>query len=416
MRNRAFLTIYESLWRGCLPLLRLSTRLREGWAQRTLKATVLDRADIWIQAASVGEAYLALHLAKALREDADLKIMITSSTSQGVELLTRSKAQLSIKTAYFPFDLPALMSKALTRVGPKVMVLLETELWPGLFASCNRLGIPLLILNGRLSSSSFRGHLLLKGFWHKHLPKRVLAVSTEDAARYSLLFGRGVVGTMHNMKFDRVSIQSLEPEENPLKNLFPSSFPFVVFGSVRKEEEADIQYVIQRLRMERDGLLIGLFPRHMHRVEAWEKRLSKAQIPYQLRSQMDKTSATRGGVILWDKLGELGFAYGLSRAVFVGGSLRPCGGQNFLEPLTYGVVPNVGPYLDNFQWIGSELFSIGLARQIKSKEELVSCLLKDLSEPKDPQKVLGLAQAYLRERQGGTQEACKEIMKRIFQP
>jgi len=395
--------------------LRFSARLKEGWAQRTLKGSSLRRADIWIQAASVGEAYLALHLVRALKEQGDIKVLITSSTSQGVGLLAEAKEHLSLEIAYFPFDLPGIMSKALAHVRPKVMVVLEAELWPGLFAASSGLSIPLLIVNGRLSPSSLRGHLLLKGFWRKYPPEKVLAVSSEDAERYSRLFGERVVDTMNNMKFDRVSIQAGGQEENPLKNLIPASWPFVVLGSIRKEEEAGIQYVIKRLRTERKELVIGLFPRHMHRVGAWEKRLSKAQIPYKLRSQMDKAPARPGMVILWDKLGELGQAYGLSQAVFVGGSLRPCGGQNFLEPLTHGVVPNVGPHLDNFQWIGPEIFTLGLARQVKNKEELVHCLLKDLSEPRNPQEVLDLARTYLRGRQGGTQQACSEIMKRISQ-
>ncbi len=356
---------------------------------------------------------MALHLANALRERIDVRVFITSSTSQGVDLLHRGREKVPIDVGYFPFDLPRLMWRALSTVRPRVVVVLETELWPGLFSSCRRLSIPLIMANARLSPGSLKGHLFLKKFWQRNRPQKVLAVSGDDAIRYRQLFGDGIVGIMGNMKFDRVTLGQPASHPSTIRGLIPDSIPFVVLGSIRKEEERDILHVMASLRENRRDMVIGLFPRHMHRVKAWEKRLSKEGIPYVLRSRAEGKRPASGSVVLWDVMGELSQAYGLAKAVFVGGSLKPCGGQNFLEPLVHGVIPNVGPHWKNFQWIGREIFRQGLARQVRDKEELASALLRDLASQRDREEVLKMAKDYLDKRRGGTEMVCREIIKRI---
>ena len=116
-----------------------------------------------------------------------------------------------------------------------------------------------------------------------------------------------------------------------------------------------------------------------------------------------------GTVILWDTFGELPFAYGLSKAAFVGGSLVPLGGQNFLEALTSGVLPIIGPYWENFAWVGSNIVSQGLIRIASDWQEVADLLGEDLKKTPSHGKVRARALNYIKSRQGGTAHACRVI-------
>jgi 3-deoxy-D-manno-octulosonic-acid transferase len=116
-----------------------------------------------------------------------------------------------------------------------------------------------------------------------------------------------------------------------------------------------------------------------------------------------------GTVILWDTFGELSALYERAQAVFVGGSLEPLGGQNFLEPLTCGVIPVIGPHWDNFKWVGRELFGLGLVRQVENGAAVAEQLVHDLQRPDDRHAVTTAAMGYIQRNQGGTRRGCRLI-------
>jgi 3-deoxy-D-manno-octulosonic-acid transferase len=413
--NRFILNVYNLAWMIVLPGLLISNRLRRSWRQRLIWKEDIQPVDLWIQAASGGEAYLALEIIKKLQMSAT--VMITSGTDQGlsilrdgIEHLPESKNSLHIKTAYFPFDAPWLMKHVINIWQPKLLVILETELWPGLMAACNEKKIPILIINGRLSKKSLPAYLKLKTFWRQARPEKIYAISPDDACRFKHLFGNNRVETMNNIKFDRINFTpNLTTDPGPVLPIIPTDSPFIVLGSVRKEEEKDILKIIVKTLSLQPETVIGLFPRHMHRIKSWKHILNSAGVRWILRSRHDHPSRP-GTVVLWDIFGELNKAYATANAVFVGGSLRPCGGQNFIEPLNYGVIPCVGPFLDNFTWVGEKIFSHKLAFRITNRHELVKTLLTHLETPRDRQKIIERAKTYVTERQGGTDQACQAIM------
>ena len=144
---KVFLWFYDLVWKIVLPGLSLNLRIAEGYEQRTLKKK-LPKADLWIQAASVGESYLACEILKNLRLSYPIKVIVTTNTHQGLEILERSiidiikdHRELSVFPAYFPFDKPSIMKKAVRQVCPKIMVLLESEIWPGLLYALTRLSL-----------------------------------------------------------------------------------------------------------------------------------------------------------------------------------------------------------------------------------------------------------------------------------
>ncbi len=376
-----------------------------------MRSADLNPVDLWIQGASGGEAYLALEIVTSLSSQGERKILLTSGTVQGLSILKqgRFKTTGSVETAYFPFDIPHLMIHGLEYRRPKLVVLLETELWPGLMAACHKKDVPVIIVNGRMSERSLKGYLIFKSFWKEFGPERIYAISPDDAHRFGILFGPERVEEMNNIKFDRMDFGvDYRSNSTPLESIVPFHVPFLVLGSVRKEEERDIERVIEVVSSTLPGIVIGLFPRHMHRVGWWRQTLERIGIRWTLRSEL-QGPVSPGTTILWDRFGELNFAYAIARAVFVGGSLKPCGGQNFLEPLGHGVVPCVGPFLDNFRWVGEDIFQRGLALRVNSRKELARALLTNLVNPQPRDDVVARAEKYVQERRGGTAQACQLI-------
>ena len=353
---RSALYLYDKIWRTLLPFLRRNRRLGEGFAQRTLKSP-LETADLWIQAASVGEVYLALEIIKRLCPVNNTRILLTTNTRQGMEIIAKAASDLDptrlrvqTRAAYCPLDRPSIMLQAVQQVRPQVVVLLESEIWPAMLSALKKAAIPVLIINGRMTARSLKHYRIWPGLWRWLQPAEVLAISQADAARFADLFKGAPVSIMHNIKFDRLSLPDAEtPKETDLNRLIQPHQLFVVLGSVRQQEEDLIARMIRKLHNNQPGAVIGLFPRHSHRISFWQKTLGQLHLSLKLRSQW-KQPLKDGGVILWDTFGELGRAYESAQAAFVGGSLAPLGGQNFLEPLIYGVRPVIGPHWDNFRW------------------------------------------------------------------
>ena len=416
--SRLFLGAYSGLWRAAQPLLRRHKRLRDDFARRLVPddwlaaglpgpaAAVPDMPGpdapplrVWVQAASGGEAWLvhclvpalagtlAVHPALASRP---LDLLCTTWTRQGLDILEKLPAPpaVSILSRHFPLDRPDMMRRAMAMARPDAVVLLETELWPGLLAAARENRVPVLALNARMTEKSFRAYGKLAFFWREHAPERVLAISAEDADRFARLFGHPErVDVMPNIKFDRL----LENSIHPARGDSPASFRreagigdtalLAVLASVREEEEhllLPVARALYGLSIHGRPVAVAVAPRHMHRVAAWKTGLRAAGVPFRLRSMKDgqgsgkdaSTSLPAPPVYLWDTFGELPSLYAIADAAYVGGSLVPLGGQNFLEAAAQGVIPLVGPHIDNFLWAGKELFAEGLAVMLPEASEL----------------------------------------------
>jgi len=377
---------------------------------------MLPVADIWIQAASAGESYLALEIIKALKVDRTVKILVTTNTSQGIDILNRALAdqgstgeKIHVTVAYFPFDKPALMHKAVAAIRPAAMVLLETEIWPGLLRALNQQHCKAIIINGRITDRSLKRYLLWPSIWHHLRPAKVLAISPVDAERFKQLFGPDGIETMPNIKFDRVASAAASADHpNRIKDLVPGGLTFAVLASVRRQEEPLVQQIIIAILGSRPQTVIGLFPRHLHRIRSWQKALNQAGVRWSLRSEA-KGPASAGTVIIWDTFGELQQAYQFCNSAFVGGSLAPLGGQNFLEALICGTRPVIGPSWENFAWVGAEIIDAGLLRVAGTWQEVADLVLKEMANPAPRDEIINRSFEYIKDRQGGTARACRAI-------
>ena len=411
----AALFFYEALWKVAIPFLSRNKRLAEGLAHRKLERK-LPKANLWIQAASAGESYLAQSILKSLKFSKPIHVLVTSNTRQGIDILagtasdmTSKKGNISLSSAYFPFDRPSIMRQAVKEVSPDVMVLLESDLWPGLLSALKRAGIKVLVINGRMVEKSLRHYQIWPFFWKNLAPDGIYAVSYEDALRFRALFGKDRVSVMSNIKFDRITTSDTQPEIfESIKRILPPGIPFLVLASVRKEEEPLILKMIQKILAQQPKTVIGLFPRHMHRLLHWQKALGKISIPWRYRSETNEP-VQPGTVIVWDKFGELASSYQLAGAAFVGGSLVPLGGQNFLEPLMCGINPVIGPSWFHFYWVGKQIIDLKLVHMADDWGTAADMLIKALQSAFSRENVRQAARSYIKQRRGGTTQACRII-------
>ena len=406
--------IYDFCWGIALPFLSRHHRLAEGYKQRTLKDNLPGTADIWIQAASVGESFLALEIFKSLVLKQPVRFLLTSNTQQGIEILNRELAKQAVVgnrafVRYFPFDKPSLMATAVARIRPKLMILLETEIWPGLLQALKKHGSKILIVNGRITPKSLRRYLIWPSIWRILKPDEILAISPADADRFGRLFGQDRIEVMYNIKFDRI-LPSVSPgdDHKKIEAILTPGSPFVVLASVRGEEEADLKKIIDAVLNKRPKTIIGLFPRHMHRVTSWQNILTQMKIEWRLRSKVTQP-VSDGTVIIWDTIGELMPAYRRAVSAFVGGSLAPLGGQNFLEAIVNGLIPVIGPSWENFSWVGRNIIDAGLLRVAGSWQEVAASILGDLENAPSRSEVVETANRFLEARKGGTALACLRI-------
>lgn len=409
MLNSLLLKAYGGLWTAASPLLRRHKRLAEGFDERLVPADWPglpprpggggEGLRVWLQAASGGEAWLAHSLLPAFHRafssmafpgrtlhPSQPTFLCTSCTRQGLDILRSLPSPPATVARYFPLDAPSLMAKALAAAAPNLLVLLETELWPGLLEAARRRGTPVIVINGRMTKKSFKAYSLCSSFWRGAAPARVLAVSEGDAQRFASLF-RCPVSVMPNIKFDRMAEAVALPTPPSMRGGagIPEETPLAVFASVREEEEDLLVPVIRALadiRITGRPVAVAVAPRHMHRIDAWRNKLGKAGISF-LRRSANTAFAPGAGplpVYLWDTFGELQALYASADAAFVGGSLAPLGGQNFLEAPALGIPALVGPHTDNFSWVEDDIFSTGLVRRVRDSRELTAAMSELLAE------------------------------------
>ncbi len=416
-----FFKFYNILWRMALPFLKKNKRLNIGFEKRT-SCLHHAKTDIWIQAASAGEAYLAVSLIKGLAPKTKKQILVTSMTSQGMEILKSGLScgnisrLIDLKIEWFFFDMPQIIEQAVKTINPSVMILLETEIWPALLFFLKQSRAKIFIVNARLSKKSFSHYMKTRFLWKHLAPDLILATSEQDAKRYELVFEESrikpKVKTMPNIKFESMDSGAIDTGTlKNIKNILPRHVPFTILASIRRQEEKNIVCILKDILKGSPDQVVAIFPRHIHRIRSWEKLLTRLEVDFRLKSKMD-TSLSAPKVILWDTFGELNAAYAFASVVFVGGSLKPLGGQNFLEPAIKGAITIIGPHYDDFAWVNDDIFKKGIVIKKNNWKSVAKTILKTIKSPANKKDTrIDKAQNFIRTNQGGTLQACNEILK-----
>ncbi|MFC7302165.1 lipid IV(A) 3-deoxy-D-manno-octulosonic acid transferase [Cognatiluteimonas weifangensis] len=371
------ITVYHLIWRGF--------RQREyfqRWHERyAVYADAPQAATLWVHAVSVGEVNAAAPLVNALRARYPyLRLLVTSITPTG-SARVRALWGDKVEHVYLPYDLPGAVARFLRHYRPQLALVLETELWPNLLFGCRDHGVPVYIVNARLSERSLRGYRVLRPLLRRALRsvRAVLAQSGGDAARFVRLGAAAETTRVSgNLKYD-VAVGSGWPA-------FAAAFAerigaraAWIAASTHAEEEAAVIAIHRRLRARWPDLLLLWAPRHPERFKAVAQQAVEAGWRVATR-QLTQWPDRDDAVFVIDTLGELMPFYGCARVAFVGGSLQPVGGHNLLEPAAVGTAVVSGPHLHNFADIAARMRAAGALRVGADAEQVgteIAALLAD---------------------------------------
>ncbi|MEW6719655.1 MAG: 3-deoxy-D-manno-octulosonic acid transferase [Thermodesulfobacteriota bacterium] len=335
-----------------------------------------DRPTIWMHAVSVGETNASVPLLRRLKERIHGgRLLLSNVTVTGRRTAEKALSEVVEERFYFPFDLPGVCGRFLDRVRPDVVVVVETEIWPNFLAGCARRGIPVVIVNGRLSARSFRGYSRVRWFFSPVLGtlRSISAQTREDADRFVALGANpSIVRVGGNLKFD-VS----PPESGPtslaalLEGEKSSGTRWIVAGSTHEGEEEIVLRAFESAHRDGPKIKLLLAPRHPERFGAVEALLCQRGISPARRTAIPEgKTRIEETVLLLDTVGELPSAYAAADLAFVGGSLVPKGGHNVLEPAWHGVPAIVGPHMENFREIADLFLGAGALLQVAGESEL----------------------------------------------
>lgn len=331
---------------------------RQGLAHRFGRTPVADRKTIWCHAVSVGEVRAVSPMLSLLQEDekARDRIVLSTVTVTGQETANRECGFVS-QIFYFPLDLPFIPKRAVSRLKPEVFITVETEIWPNFFNACFKRGVPVILVNGRISDNSYSRYRKFRWFFKPVLQmvSLFLMQSEEDAQRIRDLGARPeTVKMTGNMKYDRVPEPVTLPDS--VKEWAKGRFLFVAGSTHAGEEEIVLEAIASLVGL---NILLGLVPRHPERFDEVVELLKAKGITYTKYTDILSGQAVNGNVVLVDAMGVLDGFYALADAAFVGGSMVPVGGHNLLEPAMHGIPVLTGPYTHNFRDITSALLAGG---------------------------------------------------------
>lgn len=376
---------YTLLFYLALPLLFLrlywrSRRLPEyrlQWKQRLGYVNFRVNHAIWIHAVSLGETIAAIPLVKALQQTyPSVPIVMTNMTPTGA---ARVKAVFgeTVHQSYVPYDLPRFLLRFVKRINPKVLVVMETELWPNLFAVCREQHVPIIVANARLSERSSKGYARIPSLNRAMFAAihRLAAQSETDANRFAALgLPREKIVVSGNIKFDLVVPDDLTIKAEQLRHVLGKERSIWIAASTHAGEELLLLAVHRALLQHLPSLLLVLVPRHPDRFDDVASLLQKERLSYARRSLNQTVDATTQ-VYLGDTLGELMTMYAVADIAFVGGSLVKVGGHNMLEPAALHKPILTGPHLYHFVDISQQLFLAKGMQVVQHPEALQKALL-----------------------------------------
>ncbi|WGE32246.1 lipid IV(A) 3-deoxy-D-manno-octulosonic acid transferase [Actinobacillus genomosp. 2] len=327
---------------------------------------------IIIHAASVGEVIAATQLIKAIQlKYPKLPITVTTVTPTG-SARVRAAFGSSVSHFYLPYDLPDAVNRFLKFIDPKLIIVIETELWPNLIHQSYLKKIPFVIANARLSPRSAKRYGWIKAGLKDMLTKisSIMAQDAVSAERYlNLGFSAEHLINTGNLKFDLEVTPDLRSKVDKVRNVLKlANRPVWVAGSTHEGEEKIILEAHKKLLEIWPDLVLILVPRHPERFQQVQELLNKSELIYVKRtSNLPLKPKTQ--VLLGDTMGEMMLFYGLAKIAFVGGSLVKHGGHNPLEPIAFELPVISGVHTFNFPEIFAKLHYVNGVVEVKSNEQ-----------------------------------------------
>jgi 3-deoxy-D-manno-octulosonic-acid transferase len=382
---------------------RFSQRL--GQYPASLRKSFRGRPRLWLHAVSVGEVGVAgAILSQIKRPLSPAQVGLSTTTEQGYASAGSLAGGLA-RRFYAPIDLDHFNRKAIAMVRPKVLALLETEIWPGLIVAAHDMGVRVAIVNGRISVrtiGAYRRILPLMRHTLSHIDGFSM-ISDEDAERIQLLGAPAHrIEVNGNAKFDGCALPVNGASEQWAHTLYTTApdTPVIVAGSTRFPEEQMVLDAYLSIRRAFPKTVLILAPRHVARCPQIEQWVTARGLEYQKRSQLSGSNPRRAPIVILDTMGELAATYGAASFVFCGGSLVPKGGQNLIEPAMWGKAVMCGPSMEDFREAHACIQRAGGCVTVENTAALAATALHWLAYPDKANAAGRAARNILREHRG----------------
>ena len=386
---------------------------RLGIFNKQLVNNLSKEKNIWIHTVSIGEFLSILPLIEKLKKENSIVISFTTKTGRKVA----EEKLKDVYKVYFPFDISFIVKKVIKLLNPKIILIAETEIWPNLIINAYRKKIPLIIINGRISDNSFNRYKKVRFLTKKILPYvSKIIMRSEDEKNKIIFLGAEeknvIVGG--SFKFDTAFWLSKEINSELVRKKYgiEENKKLIVFGSIHPEEEEGVINIIKKIMDKYKDLIFVIVPRYLDRTKIYEK-LEKQLIRYIRKSQMPIKNEIN--VIVVDTYGELNNFYSICDIAFVGGSLNGYGGQNPLEPISFGkcVICGKDMFLLKYEW--EIIKSKGGGIEVKNFEELYEKIIYLIENP-DISKKIGQTGYKLILKNKGAMEKMLEIINSYIYP
>lgn len=402
--NLLFLAVYPLLLPGFL----LRMFRRGGYAARMgdrislypddVRSRLLEHSGewVWVHAVSVGEVQVAAQLMRQWRlDEPDVRFCFSTTSSTGWKMAGRELTDRD-ELVYNPLDFPNFVKSALLTVKPRAVVITESEIWPCFIRTAAKKGIPLYLINARVSDRSAPRYRLARWWFADVLGSfsRIFAQSNLDKARLvDAGAPEGIVEVSGSFKFD--AARRDEGKEREMRSWIGEG-KILLGGSTWPGEDVVLLSVLKN----RPDVKLVIAPRHFEKADAVEENIKRAGFGCIRRSRGD--GPVPGGVYLSDTTGELMGLYGIADVVFVGKSLCAHGSQNMIEPCLCGKPVVVGPYTENFRPVMADLLEADAIIQVGNADELRRKLLDFLDDAGD----IGIRAAEAVRRRSGVVASC----------
>lgn len=377
--------IYNLLTLCALPFLIViglaKSKMRKNFRQR-LAPSVHERpaeGACMIHGASIGEAMIALGIAGYLEENTGLhRFLFTTNTSYALEMLEkRTQGSPDRRARSLPFDLLFSVTRFLDQERPSVIIVVETEIWPNLIWQSGRRGIPVIVINGRISDSTLASYRRMSFFMKSALAgiDAVIAQSEEHRGRFIS------IGMSPERVFATGNIKYFRPAgDNPAAGTLHEKI--ITLGSVKEKELDEIYRAVTLIKGDLPDHTVCIAPREIHLSGTIEKDLSETfrTARYSKLRNDSAQDITGFDVVVVDTVGDLMGIYGRSAVAFVGGSLAPYGGQNMLEPLFTGTPVLFGPFTENFRDIAEAILEKKAGFLVRSGSDIHLCVKRLLGD------------------------------------
>jgi len=392
------------------------------WAERfgNIPFQEANPGAIWVHAVSLGETLAVAGLIKEMQKAfPERKIYLSHVTPTGREAGEARLPSIAGRF-YLPLDWRWAVRKALARIRPSLLVIVETELWPNLLRAAQEAGAHVVMVNARMSKRSLRGYSLARPFMRRVLANvnQICAQTPQDAERFCHLGAQpDRVRMVGNLKFD-----AQPPQLGEFARALKASLqlaqrgPVLVAASTMPGEEPLVLEAWDSIRARYPKALLILAPRHPARFEEVSQDLARAQRGFVRRTTLQvgeqplSSRLASTAILFLDTIGELAGIFEVADMVFIGGSLVPTGGHNLLEPAYWSKVIAFGPHMENFRDIAKLFLDAGAAIQVRSPEELAHATW--LLENKEARESLGAsARQVLEQNSGATARTLDGLRK-----